>query len=91
MDDKGNMCLYYWFHSKDKKSKYTKRVVLFEFENLIMEARKKGYFTRDDFKESCPIMANSSPCGFVVMVRIQEFQGIAEYQGKGKKIIYHTK
>jgi hypothetical protein len=90
-DDKGHMCLYYWFHSKDNKSKYTKRVVLFEFENLFREAQKKGYFTRDDFKEFCPSMANSSPCSFVLMVRILEFLGFAEYQGRGKSIILQNK
>lgn len=83
-DKYGNLCLYYWFWNKSKTKPNKKRVPVSEIEAAVRVLLQNGIFSREGFRENCPISESAGSCGFVVIGRIFEYLGVASYVGLGK-------
>ena len=83
-DKYGVLCLYYWFWDKSKTKPNKKRVPVSEIEATVRILLQNGNFSREDFRENCPISESGGSCGFAVIGRILEYLGVASYVGLGK-------
>ncbi|MGB8112987.1 MAG: hypothetical protein WCF22_04410, partial [Candidatus Sulfotelmatobacter sp.] len=74
--------LYYWFDSNDGAKLRHKRVVISEIHKAFQHHMYTGKFDRKSFRSCCPQSDSSGHCGFVVVGRIFEALGVAEYSGR---------
>lgn len=82
-DHAGNYCMHYKFPSRDGKRINMKRVVIQEFEALLISMLEANIpvFDRPMFQQHCPITNGAGPCGNAVSLRMYQFVLEAARQG----------
>ena len=86
-DRSGASCLYYWFYSGNRRSKWKKRVLVSEIRGALGHLVKSGALDRAAFRKVCPVSQSGGPCGFVVIGRIFEAIEVAQYSGRDEGFV----